>query len=149
MPLEVKKEVQKSDENVDDTEVDEPEEVEVAVEVNEPEEVKAAIEVDEPEEAKVVIETNEQEKVETDMIAGETKNQQAEQEEAKKQIQEIAITKSLPTTPEMTDEEKRKYIEDCQKMIISGEVFAASAYLKALSEKMTVLNHIIVSWLMP
>ena len=31
----------------------------------------------EPEEAKVVIETNEQEKVETDMIAGETKNQQA------------------------------------------------------------------------
>lgn len=135
LPLEVKKEVQKSDENVDDTEVDEPEEVEVAVEVNEPEEVKAAIEVDEPEEAKVVIETNEQEKVETDMIAGETKNQQAEQEEAKKQIQEIAITKSLPTTPEMTDEEKRKYIEDCQKMIISGEVFAASAYLKALSEK--------------
>ena len=105
LPLEVKKEVQKSDENVDDTEVDEPEEVEVAVEVNEPEEVKAAIEVDEPEEAKVVIETNEQEKVETDMIAGETKNQQAEQEEAKKQIQEIAITKSLPTTPEMTDEE--------------------------------------------
>lgn len=43
LPLEVKKEVQKSDENVDDTEVDEPEEVEVAVEVNEPEEVKAAI----------------------------------------------------------------------------------------------------------
>ena len=140
-------EVNESEEEKAAIEVSEPEEVEDAVEVNEPEEEKAAIEVNEPEEEKaaievkgseeekVVIEANEQEKVETDMIAGELKNQHAEQEEVKKQIQEIAITKSLPTTPEMTDEEKKKYIEDCQKMIISGEIFAASAYLKALSEK--------------
>lgn len=160
LSVETKKEDQKSDENVDDTEVDEPEEVEVAVEVNEPEEIEATVEVNESEEEKTAIEINESEEVKTDMIASEWKNQHAEQEEAenkvsdseakmedetidernkileaKKQIQEIAITKVLPTTQEMTDEEKKKYIEDCQKMIISGKIFAASAYLKALSEK--------------
>ncbi len=57
-----------------------------------------------------------------------------------KESDELLEKKAVTVATVLTDDEKKKYIANYQKMIISGKIYAASAYLKILSGKYSVFE---------